>query len=66
MHEIVVAFIHFEICASLNVRATQILLDETVVRSLIGLATISLFFLQRQLFVTLLGLESLLPSKISQ
>ena len=66
MHEIVVAFIYFEICASLNVRATQILLDETVARSLIGLATISLFFLQRQLFVTLLGLESLLPSKISQ
>ena len=65
MHEIVDAFIHFEICASLNVRATQILLDETVVRSLIGLATISLFFLQRQLFITLLGLESLLPSKIS-
>ena len=56
----------FQICASLNVHATQILFDETVAHSLTGLATILFFFLQRQLFLTQLGLESLLPSKISQ
>ena len=68
MLESVVAFIHFQICASLKVRAIQILFDETVAHSLLtSLAGDDVtFFLATPIvyLITQPGIESLLPSKI--
>ena len=72
MLESVVAFIHLQICASLKVRAIQILFDETVAHSLLTphfsgddvtffLATPILYLITQQGI-----LENLLPAKKAQ
>ena len=69
MLESVVAFIHLQICASLKVRAIQILFDETVAHSLTSLAGDDVtFFLATPILylITQPGIENLLPAKKAQ